>query len=176
MICGAWGQGFHSASSRSIKGICRPEETTCLRFTLSTTHHQHQSLLQLFSFCLIIQFLQRHLRTVGSNSILYQFSLSISLPHHRYKSDRFLQNKSFWPSITDRQKISCYDFLCSSFDSAVYETNLARSLEIPTCRVIPYFKHYLDKLKTALSSSTNFSFTSGTIEEICAKVKTQIHP
>jgi hypothetical protein len=94
--------------------------------------------------------------------------------HHQWTPSssliRFLQNKSFWSSITDRQKISCYEFLCSAFDSARYDENLARALEIPTCRVIPYFKHYLDKMRFALSSSTDFSFTSGSIEEICAKV------
>ncbi|KAG5673905.1 hypothetical protein PVAND_003906 [Polypedilum vanderplanki] len=84
---------------------------------------------------------------------------------------RFLQNKSLWSSITENKRISCYDFLCSAFDSAVYETNLARAIEIPTCRVIPYFKFYLEKLKIALSSSKSFSFTSGSIEEICAKLK-----
>ncbi|XP_070497870.1 1-phosphatidylinositol 4,5-bisphosphate phosphodiesterase epsilon-1-like isoform X2 [Chironomus tepperi] len=84
---------------------------------------------------------------------------------------RFLQNKSLWSSITENKRISCYDFLCSAFDSDVYEKNLSRALEIPTCRVIPYFKFYLDKLRTALSSSKTFSFTSGSIEEICAKLK-----
>lgn len=84
--------------------------------------------------------------------------------------NRFLQNKSLWSSITENKRISCYDFLCSAFDSDVYEKNLSRALEIPTCRVIPYFKFYLDKLRNALSSSKTFSFTSGSIEEICAKV------
>lgn len=87
------------------------------------------------------------------------------------KINRFLQNKSLWSSITENKRISCYDFLCSAFDSAVYEKNLSRALEIPTCRVIPYFKFYLDKLRIALSSSKTFSFTSGSIEEICAKVR-----
>ena len=87
-----------------------------------------------------------------------------------HRANRFLQNKSLWSSITENKRISCYDFLCSAFDSAVYEKNLSRALEIPTCRVIPYFKFYLDKLRIALSSSKTFSFTSGSIEEICAKV------
>lgn len=87
---------------------------------------------------------------------------------------RFLQNKSLWPSITENKRISCYEFLCSAFDSAVYEKNLSRALEISTCRVIPYFKFYLDKLRVALSSSKTFSFTSGSIEEICAKVCMQL--
>lgn len=83
---------------------------------------------------------------------------------------RFLQNKSFWQSITDKQKISSYNFLCSAFENAAYERALSRAIDIPTCRVIPYFKFNLDKLKIALSSSTSFSFTSGTIEDICLKV------
>lgn len=97
----------------------------------------------------------------------YQFLL--------FFSSRVLQNKSFWPSITENQKVSSYEFLCSAFESAAYEKSLARALDIPTCRVIPYFKFYLDKLKLALSSSTDFSFTSASIEEICAMVSWKIH-
>lgn len=109
------------------------------------------------------------LKRVSYSFLFFLFhSLFISL--FRLLNYRFLQNKSFWPSITENRRISCYDFLCSAFESAVYEQNLARALQIQTCRVIPYFKFYIEKLKKALSSSKTFSFTSGSIEEICAKV------
>lgn len=176
-------RGFIQPPGIPNSGLCRPEETTCLRgaapamdVTRPVTEHEPHS----------INHSERQLLNNQSSPLepapeLPPETYSISFPITPLASVctqsrpnksrcRFLQNKSFWPSITERQKISCYEFLCSAFESAIYEQNLTRSLEIPTCRVIPYFKHYLDKLKIALSSSTNFSFTTGTIEEICAKV------
>uniref|UniRef100_A0A182RS41 Phosphoinositide phospholipase C n=1 Tax=Anopheles funestus TaxID=62324 RepID=A0A182RS41_ANOFN len=62
-----------------------------------------------------------------------------------------IKKEAFWTSATDRTgRNTVYEFLTTVFDSFEYDNAVTRALDIPTCRMIPYFRNHVDEIKTLL--------------------------
>uniref|UniRef100_A0A8D9BY52 Phosphoinositide phospholipase C n=2 Tax=Cacopsylla melanoneura TaxID=428564 RepID=A0A8D9BY52_9HEMI len=70
--------------------------------------------------------------------------------------------KPFWLSVYDKECLPVYDFLSVALLSVEYERALRRALEMPECRVVPFFGEFIRDLKSILAVTPSLVVLSPT--------------
>lgn len=79
------------------------------------------------------------------------------MPH-----SRSTKLKPFWLSVYDKECLPVYDFLSVALLSVEYERALRRALEMPECRVVPFFGEFIRDLKSILATTPSLVVLSPT--------------